>query len=873
MTDRPPSPDHKLAVFAAWQKTMRVFLEGQEAAMRAVLGGRNGSTPSLAEPQVVLSADEPVGRVERFVMRGRKRPLPSQADGRLAGLYLVAGDADPLGRAVIESLRDRGAAPASIPSALLRDHAALAAEVRSLREKFGPVCGVIHLTGLQTGPMPRHILDWRTITALDGRGLFILLNVCAEDLRQRSGLIASLSGLGGSFGRAGWHWRGVPSSGAAAGMLKTVAIEWSEVAIKAIDFGDATPEQIGAAVANEALSRDGAQEIGYCHGSRVVFDATVEPLPALEEQQPPSPDWVVLATGGARGITAEALHGLLVPGMTLVLVGRAAEPEIEPDSTLGVSDIATLRQIFLERLREKGEPVTPVQVQRQIADLLRDRDIRRNLDQWREHGVNVEYHAADVRSPGEFGRLIDSIYERHGRIDAVIHGAGVIEDKLLVDKSPDSFSRVFDTKADSTFILAEWLRPESLKWLVFFTSVAGRTGNRGQCDYAAANEVVNRFAWWLHHRWPAVKIRAINWGPWESGMASEEVNRQFRERGVIPIPPADGRAFLRNEMLSNDRGSVELVAGIFERPEHAAGVSAFLPLLHSAPQVESDGGVTLDHTWSMESHPFLGDHRLDGTPVIPAVVAMELMAEAVQAAWPDWQIREVLEHRVQQGIQLKGGAARTLSVRARALDGGNVTAEIVDLTRPQVPMYRANFLLTKNLPPPPRLPDPVPSTGAALDAAEAYAAHCFHGPKFQRIRTIEGLDEHGLDATVESTVPAEWMPGAASEQEWLFDPGLLDAGLQAVLIWCRVQLGAYTLPSFLGRVSRYGTPPAEAGNLQLCMRILGVEGAILSSEFSYADREGKTWLRVEGIQSTISKALNRLAPKPLAAEEPAPAIT
>jgi NAD(P)-dependent dehydrogenase (short-subunit alcohol dehydrogenase family) len=865
MSESPALPDQPAAVLAAWQRTMRVFLQGQEAAMHAFLSAKNVSR----EPPVTFVDEEPREQVERFVMHGRKRPLVACPDGRLTGLYLVIGEADPLSAAVVESLRACGAAPETISNSLLHNRETLASRVRNLRERLGPVCGVVHLTGLQAGPMPVDIADWRAVTELDSKGLFLLLQTCAEDLRQQRGIVAALSGLGGSFGRANSHWHGLPGSGAAVGLLKTVALEWPEVTVKAIDFDNIAPERVGSTVPQELLMRDDAQEVGYCQGSRMVFEAVVESLPTPEKQEPPSANWVVLATGGARGITAEALHGLLVPGMTLVLVGRAAEPAVEPEVTRGVSDMPTLRQIFLQSLREPGTSVTPVQVQQRIGELLRDRDIRRNLDRWRESGVNVEYRAVDVRNPDEFGPFIDSVYQRHGRIDAVLHGAGVIEDKLLVDKSLDSFSRVFDTKVDSTFILAERLRPETLQWLVFFTSVAGRTGNRGQCDYAAANEVVNRFAWWLHHRWPAVKIRAINWGPWESGMASEEVNRQFRERGVIPIPPPEGRAFLRNEMLSDDRSSVELVAGIFNRPASAASASTFLPLLQGAPRIETDGGVTLDHTWSLEAQPFLEDHQLDGTAVVPAVIALELMAEVVQAAWPEWQICEASEHRVQQGIQLQGGAPRTLRVHARALDGENVTAEIVDPRRPLAPMYRANFLIAKTLPSLPPVSAPVRSTGPALDAAEAYADHCFHGPRFQRIRTIEGLDEHGLDATVESTVPAEWMPEGVSGKDWLFDPGLLDSGLQAVLIWCRLQLGAYTLPSFLGRVSRCGIPPAEEGSLRLCMRIRGIEGTNLFSEFHYADRGGKTWLRVEGIQSTISKALNRLAPKQLKAREAA----
>ena len=139
----------------------------------------------------------------------------------------------------------------------------------------------------------------------------------------------------------------------------------------------------------------------------------------------------------------------------------------------------------------------------------------------RESFITLQTCADEVA----MGKIIRSIYQEHGRIDAVIHGAGIIEDKLLLDKTADSFDRVFDTKADSTYLLSRYLRPESLKCLVFFASVAGRFGNRGQCDYAAANELVNRFAWWLHRRWATVRICAINWGPWESGMASAEVNQ------------------------------------------------------------------------------------------------------------------------------------------------------------------------------------------------------------------------------------------------------------------------------------------------------------------------------------------------------------
>ena len=69
-----------------------------------------------------------------------------------------------------------------------------------------------------------------------------------------------------------------------------------------------------------------------------------------------------------------------------------------------------------------------------------------------------------------------------------------MEDRLLRDKTPESFDRVFDTKVVSARVLAERLRPEDLRFCAFFTSIASRYGNKGQSDYAASNEVLSKLA-------------------------------------------------------------------------------------------------------------------------------------------------------------------------------------------------------------------------------------------------------------------------------------------------------------------------------------------------------------------------------------------
>ena len=333
----------------------------------------------------------------------------------------------------------------------------------------------------------------------------------------------------------------------------------------AVDFDETlSPEETAQNIINELLSSEGPVEVGYPFGKRTVFNLIEAELEETNETTSPKPesDWVALVTGGGRGITAEITRRFVCGGMTVIVVGRSSISKPETASTAKILDIAELKQFFLREAQAGGKLLTPVQVENKIKALQSERETRSNLGMLRQAGVKVEYHSVDVRNADEFGQLINQIYQQYGRLDAVIHGSGVIEDKLLKDKSLDSFDRVFDTKVDSTFILSRFVRADSLKLMVLFSSIAGRIGNPSQSDYACANEVLNRFAWYMNEKLPDARVVAINWGPWESvGMASEIVNRRFTERGIIPISPSAGCNFFIREIRYAGKNNVEVVAG------------------------------------------------------------------------------------------------------------------------------------------------------------------------------------------------------------------------------------------------------------------------------------------------------------------------
>ncbi len=836
----------------------------------------------------------------RYVVQPCAKPITEPLAKTLTGLFLITADehhGQGVADRVAQGIREIGGSASVLSWDQLASAENLKRTVAQLREHHGPICGIMHLAGLSKTALPEDWETWKATTTRQSKSLFYLLQFCSDDLCQVSGQVIAASALGGQFGRNGQCGPGLPTSGGSNGLLKTMMIEWPGVRAKAVDFdGDSSTPSIADRLLEELLSPDMDMEIGYPQGTRTIFEPAILLPSGLQSgdgrkapEFAPAADWVVLSVGGARGITTEILNELLLPGMTLILLGRSPEPEAESSDTQALEDVAALRRYFLQTAAAQGEKVTPVQIEQKIQLLQRQREIRQNLQAFRDAGVTVQYHSVDVRNADQFGALLETLYEQFGRIDAVVQGAGIIKDKLIVDKTHDSFDQVFDTKVDSTYILSQHLRPDALKLMVLFASVAGRTGNRGQSDYATANEIINRFGWWMEDHWPHTRVMAINWGPWDvTGMASEEVNRQFRLRGVIPIPPASGRRFFSQELHYGRRGEVELVAGFFEDPSQQSASGAAdqsgpmvatastpqtmeltdYPFLTAQPQIQPNGTLMLQQTISLVSHPYLRHHCLDGKPVLAAACGTELMAEFVQAGWPDWVVCEAKNVRVLKGIAFDPEQSQDVKLQARASTHADATSlevlgEIVSTDRP-LPHYRGTFVLRPQLEPAPPNHFTGLTEGLTLEMPSTYRECTFHGPLFQVVNGIEHLSSPGADCWVTGSDPKAWMTPKGGQLiadrgwNWIFDPGLLDGSLQVGLIWLQKFAGTVGLPQSFTRVTRYGSPIRPGESLRLLYRLTSFNGSKMIFDAAFVDGDNCIRLMMEQIEGSCTKALNRL---------------
>ncbi|WP_051362051.1 type I polyketide synthase [Solimonas soli] len=817
-------------------------------------------TAAPAAPAIATAA----ATIPRYLIKSQAMPLPA-ARVTLQGLALIIGGPAAVSDALRGLLAARGLTPVCIDAR----GEALQAAIASAQAEHGTARAVLHLHGL-VGEEATSAAAWQQLGARCVLSLFHAARALEPQLANIR-LIAATR-LGGSFGRDAFGG-GAPLAGGVTGLTNCLRHEYPEAQIRTVDFDGQSDEEIARLLADELLTDDAQPEAGWIGGER-YGSVTVEQAAsehAFAPQLKPEAGWVLLVTGGARGITAEILEELAVPGLRYVLLGRTAEPAAESAATATLATGAELRKALLDAALARGEKPKPVDIDRAVAALLVDREIRANLGKLRAKGAEVDYLACDVRNAEAFAAAIDGVYARLGRIDAVIHGAGVIEDKLLKDKSAESFARVFGTKLDPVFVMLNRLKPESLKWLSFFTSVAGRYGNRGQSDYAAANEALNRIAWATSRAWPQTRVFAVNWGPWDAGMASEGVKRAFRDRGMEPIPVAAGRRFFADELAYGTKQDVEIVAGFgpwrhfapkpVDDEAPASGEASAYPLIRDALRMGPGGNMTLDHLFTLQSDPYLIDHCMDGKAVVPAAGALEYMAQFVGAAWPGWHVVGMRDVRQLGGIVLDGGS-RAVQLRARAsshsdVHGQTVTVEIMDAQR-KLPLYRATAVLLQQMPEAPLSQAPVlPGDGVAIEAADAYREHLFHGPRFRLIERIEKLHGGGIAASVQPSQLAGFIGGGGA---WVFDMGLMDVPPQLAFVWARVQQDKGALPAGFGSVSRYGAGPL-AGPLKLVMRLKPAphEHAI-AYDLDIIDAQGRVRIAIVDGLSTMSAGLNKLAP-------------
>ncbi|MWC28297.1 SDR family NAD(P)-dependent oxidoreductase [Paenibacillus sp. MMS18-CY102] len=167
------------------------------------------------------------------------------------------------------------------------------------------------------------------------------------------------------------------------------------------------------------------------------------------------------------------------------------------------------------------------------------------LDSLRLLGATAVYVQADIGIEAEANRAVEMIKAQWGRVDGIIHCAGILKDSWISRKRPEELQQVLKPKVHGLQHLDRALRDEKLGFFVMFSSISAVTGNMAQSDYAVANAYMDLFA---IERQEQVNRGArsglslsVNWPIWDaSGMGIDPHLEQMMEQAAglkkLPVP-------------------------------------------------------------------------------------------------------------------------------------------------------------------------------------------------------------------------------------------------------------------------------------------------------------------------------------------------
>jgi NADP-dependent 3-hydroxy acid dehydrogenase YdfG len=752
--------------------------------------------PALAPPPTRLAP------VARWAVRAVVTPPSGLAMlGLTQGPLAVTDDGAGIAALVVDRLGRRGI------------HAEVVTQVPS------DAHGAILLDGL------RRVVSVQDALAAE-RSVFRAACRIAGRMESEGGVFVTVQDTGGDFGLASYG-SGADGTdpvrawlGGIAALAKTAAREWPRACVKAIDCATArrSTAEIADAIVAELVSGGAAVAAGLsADGTRITPDLAA--APAGQGRPAIGPQSVIVATGGARGVTAAALRLLARQHRPrLVLLGRTPL-DTEPEGLSAAADELGLIQLLARR--QSG---TPAEIAAAARRILAVREIRETLGAIGQSGAPVRYYALDVRDSAALDEALADVRSDWGPITGIVHAAGVLADALIAAKTDEQFTRVFDTKVEGLRAVLAATADDPLEVLCAFSSAAAHFGNQGQSDYAMANEVLNHVLSAEQARRPGCLVRAIGWGPWRGGMVTPELAERFRSAGVSLIDPDAGSEAFAAE-LGRPARDVRVIV--------SAGAQGDQPASHEA--------LAAQVTVAEPAYAYLADHQLGGVPVVPVATVLDWFAGAARAWRPSATPIVLRDLRVLDKITLpqltNGGRRLILRGRQATTDDGDVLD--LDLRdEAGMPLYRASAAACSR-----------PAYGSWAGPAGLVPVTCpydgatlFHGPRFQAIVAEPAVGSAGAECVVVGVRALGW-----EGTTWQVDPAAVDGALQLAVLWAQRAGTGSTLPMAISECRVYRSGAVE-GEMRCVVAAGRADDSTAACDVALIDTGGSPWLELFGVQ-------------------------
>jgi hypothetical protein len=709
---------------------------------------------------------------------------------------------------------------------------------------FAQVDVVIYAHALEVPP------DDEAAAVATSREAFQIARAVADRFAESGGVFVTLQDTGGDFGLSGNLSRSRAYTGGLAGLAKTAAREWPRAAVRAIDIesGERSAADLAGAIYQELTCGGPQIEVGLrASGERLTVRTVVRDSESTDAETAAGVNQssVIVAIGGARGVTAHSLIALARKSRPRVaLLGRTA---LAPEATelKGITSDAALKKVLLAEAKSRGEQITPIELNKRAERVRTNREIRHTIEELERAGSAVRYFCVDVQDAPALGAALAEIRAEWGPVTGIVHAAGVLADKFIAQKTDAQFDFVFDTKIKGLRALLDATADDPLELIAFFSSVAARAGNAGQCDYAMANEILNKVAQAEKTR-RGCAVKSMNWGPWEGGMVTPELKAHFEAMGVPLLPLAVGAQMFVDEITRGLPGVEAVFGGDPELP----GGPADAPREHR---------LYVDVREDLQ--PYLADHAVNGVPVVPVVQVIEWMHRAASALYPRYTILDCSQIKVLNGIRVpdfvrglrlelvvretrRGAAEIELACELRSAQPANESLSVSTNAASTEAAPRLHYTATLRLAALPGaggpdharewpsftgarpvgsvsgMTDGIALAGAPWSVETAYADRLFHGPRFAVLQSFTGMSPAGAEAWIERgrTLAAAADGPNGANAHGATDAAMLDGALQLALLWTTHVTGQKNLPTAIESCAIFDPYDRRTGRVRALLR-------------------------------------------------------
>lgn len=627
---------------------------------------------------------------------------------------------------------------------------------------------------------------------------------CMEDAS-----VVSVTQLGGDFGFSGRNVRSIEAIG---GLVKAMLIEcWMRgfrtTPMKVVDVASGmSMSEIAAGVLQELAVPSYDMEIAFRSSTltphepeRLSVQAIAAPWKEATQKftKPITRGGTWIVSGGGRGITAVIAMTLAKKyDLQLHMLGTAPVPHLNDEFVRMVeSDRGAVRRRIMQDASVRGE--NPVEAWRNAEKAI---EIDVTLRECRRQHIKATYHCCDVSDFADVELAVRRIREQFGPINGVVHGAGAGQDARFDRKRPDKVEKCLQAKIDGSLALMQATQFDPLEFFVAFGSISGRFGANGHTDYSLANDMMAKIVDRYRSERPEVRSFTFHWHAWgDIGMATKPEAKLALEMIDMEFMPArEGiEHFMREIEFGGNEPEVLITDESYFRKffpaerlsiSGNAGYSLPVPLIPANVTEHADGVCSSVVTLNPVTDRFLSQHRVQGRPTLPFVVALELMAEAVRVRTGGSSSGVCIDARALQAIRFSTDDPLAVTVQTRPAENGTIECRLLaDVRRRDGRMveedrefFRAIFDIGRNMHQPPAtaaFQRPYDSVWKRIEYVDPDGL-IYHGPELQELREIAD-DGQTIFGRIASSAPVQLFGGSRA-RGFTVPCSTMDACLYAV---------------------------------------------------------------------------------------------